>query len=285
MIKNRDSLKAKAANLSNKTNIPNKYLIQNFMFESLLKRISLSNYKDKFIIKGGLLLSSIFGVNLRSTMDLDTTIKGLALNRDTIIKVINEIISIDLNDNVKLEIENIKDIREEELYSGFNVNLKADFDGLKTNLMIDITTGDIITYKEVEFKYTTLFDNEIINIMSYNYETIIAEKYESIISRNIDNTRMKDYYDLYMFVKLKWDDINKDILIKAIINTSKNRETIDYIINSNKYLELITNDERLKLLWNNYQNNYEYAKDISFEDTITAIKKIIEILENELVQV
>lgn len=278
MIKNRDSLKAKASNLSNKINIPNKYLIQNFMFEALLKRISLSKYKDKFIIKGGLLLSSIFGVNLRSTMDLDTTIKGLSLDRDTITRVINEIISIDLNDNIKLEIENVKDIREEELYSGFNINLKAEFDGIKTNLMLDITTGDVITYKEVEFKYTTLFDNEIIKIMSYNYETILAEKYESIISRNINNTRMKDYYDLYMFVKLKWNDIDKDTLRRAIINTAKNRETLNYINNSNKYLELLIDDIRLKSLWNNYQNNYEYAKDISFEETINAIKQIMDLL-------
>ena len=274
MIQNRDSLKAKASNLSKKTNIPNKYLIQNFMFEALLKRISKSKYKDKFIIKGGLLLSSIFGVNLRSTMDLDTTIKGLPLDKETITKVINEIISIDINDNVKLDIENIKDIREEELYSGFEVNLKAGFDGLKTNLMIDITTGDVITYKEVEFKYSTLFDNETINIMTYNYETIIAEKFESIISRNIDNTRMKDYYDLYMFVNLKWNDINKDTLRKAIINTSKARETLDYIDNASKYIELISSDSRLKSLWNSYQNNYEYAKDIEFVDTINAIKEI-----------
>ena len=278
MIKNRDSLKAKVSNLSKKTNIPNKYLIQNFMFEALLKRISESKYKDKFIIKGGLLLSSIFGVNLRSTMDLDTTIKGLPLNRETITKVINEIINIDLDDNVKLEIENVKDIREEELYSGFEVNLKAEFDGLKTNLMIDITTGDVITYKEVEFKYNTIFDNEIINIMIYNYETIIAEKFESIISRNIDNTRMKDYYDLYMFVNLKWNDINKETLRKAIINTSKARETLDYINNASKYIELISDDSRLKSLWNSYQKNYEYAKDIEFEDTINAIKIIGNIL-------
>ena len=278
MIKNRDSLKAKASNLSKKTNIPNKYLIQNFMFEALLKRISKSKYKNKFVIKGGLLLSSVFGVNLRSTMDLDTTIKGLPLDRDTITKVINEIISIDVEDNLRLEIENMKDIREEELYSGFEVNLKAEFDGLKTNLMIDITTGDIITYKEVEFKYSTLFDNETINIMTYNYETIIAEKFESIISRNIDNTRMKDYYDLYMFVNLKWNDINKDTLRKAIINTSKARETLDYIDNASKYIELISDDERLKALWNSYQNNYEYAKDIEFVDTINAIKVISEIV-------
>ena len=278
MIKNRDSLKAKASNLSKKTNIPNKYLIQNFMFEALLKRISKSKYKDKFIIKGGLLLSSIFGVNLRNTMDLDTTVKGLPLDRETIIKVINEIISIDVEDNVKLEIENIKDIRGEELYSGFEVNLKAEFDRLKTNLMIDITTGDVITYKEVDFKYNTLFDNETINIMTYNYETIIAEKFESIISRNIDNTRMKDYYDLYMFVNLKWNDINKETLKKAIINTSKARETLDYIDNANKYIELISDDSRLKDLWNSYQKAYKYAKNIEFEDTINAIKVISEII-------
>lgn len=278
MIKNRDSLKAKASNLSNKINIPNKYLIQNFMFEALLKRISKSKYKDKFIIKGGLLLSSIFGVNLRSTMDLDTTIKGLSLDRETITKVINDIISIEIGDNIKLEIENIKDIREEELYSCFNINLKAEFDGLKTNLMIDITTGDVITYKEVEFKYNTLFDDEIINIMTYNYETILAEKFESIISRNIDNTRMKDYYDLYMFVNLKWDDINKDTLRKAIINTAKNRETLEYIDNAGKYIELISDDSRLKSLWNSYKSNYDYAKDIDFVDTINAIKVISEVV-------
>ena len=278
MIKNKDSLKAKVSNLASSTNIPNKYLIQSFMFEALLKRISVSKYKDKFIIKGGLLLSSIFGVNLRSTMDLDTTIKGLPLDRTTITKVINEIISIDLKDNIKLEIENIKDIREEELYSGFNINLKAEFDGLRTNLMIDITTGDVITYKEVQFEYKTLFDNEIVNIMTYNYETIIAEKFEAIISRNIDNTRMKDYYDLYMFVNLKWNDIDKTILRKAIFNTSEKRETLNYIENADKYIELINEDSKLKSLWKNYQNNYAYAKDISFENTIAAIKVINSII-------
>lgn len=266
MIKNKDSLKVKVSNLALSTNIPNKYLIQSFMFEALLKRISVSKYKDKFIIKGGLLLSSIFGVNLRSTMDLDTTIKGLPLDRTTITKVVNEIISIDLKDNIKLEIENIKDIREEELYSGFNINLKAEFDGLRTNLMIDITTGDVITYKEVQFEYKTLFDNEIVNIMTYNYEAIIG--------RNIDNTRMKDYYDLYMFVNLKWNDIDKTILRKAIFNTSEKREMLNYIENADKYIELINEDSKLKSLWKNYQNTYAYAKDISFENTIAAIKVI-----------
>ena len=280
MIKNKDSLKAKASNLAKTINIPNKYIIQSFIFESLLKRISKSKYKNNFIIKGGLLLSSIFGVDLRSTMDLDTTIKGLSLNIDTITKVINEIISININDNILLEIENIKKIREEEEYNGFNVNLKANFDGLKTNLMIDITTGDIITYKEIEYKYQTLFDEEPISIMTYNYETIIAEKFEAIISRNIDNTRMKDYYDLFMLIKLKGKEINPETLRKAITNTAQNRNTLNYIKDAKKYIDLISNDEHIKKLWENYQNNYNYANSISFEDTISSIKDINKIISN-----
>lgn len=278
MIVNKDSLKAKAANLSRETNIPNKYIIQNYMFEALLRRISVSKYKDKFIIKGGLLLSSIFGVDLRSTMDLDTTIKGIPLTKENLENVISEIISIDINDNIKMTLENIKDIRLEDEYSGFNVNINAEFDGLRTNLMIDVTTGDVITYKEVEYDYKTLFDDDTIKIMSYNYETIVAEKFETILSRNIDNTRMKDFYDLYMFVNLKWDKLNKKELIEAINNTAKKRESINYIENANDYIKLIEEDEKLKELWNSYKVNYEYAKDISYEDTINAIKKINEIL-------
>ena len=187
MITNRESLKAKLRNLSDKTNIASNYLLQSFMFEGLLKRISISKYREKFIIKGGMLLTSIFGVNLRSTMDLDATLKGLPLNIETITSIFNELINMNIDDNMTFEIIDIREIREEDLYGGYCINLKATFDKLWTHLMIDITTGDIITYKEIEFKYRTLFDDEIINILSYNYETIIAEKFESIISRNINN--------------------------------------------------------------------------------------------------
>ena len=279
MIKNKDSLKAKVANLSKKTNISNKYIIQEFMFEALLKRISASKYKEKFIIKGVFLLSSIFGVNLRSTMDLDTTIKGIPLTRKSLEKIINEIITININDNINFKLENIKDIRLEDEYSGYNVNLKAEFDGLRTNLMIDVTTGDAITYSETEYQYKTIFDNETINIMTYNYETIIAEKLESILSRNIENTRMKDYYDLYMFVNFKWNDIDKKELLEAIKQTSIKRKTEDYILNAYKYIELIEDDNKLKQLWKSYTLVYSYANDISFDDTIKAIKTICKVLE------
>ena len=279
MIKNKDSLKAKVADLSKRTNISNKYIIQEFMFEALLKRISISKYKEKFIIKGGFLLSSIFGVNLRSTMDLDTTIKGIPLTRKNLEKIINEIITININDNINFKLENIKDIRLEDEYPGYNVNLKAEFDGLKTNLMIDVTTGDVITYSETEYQYKTIFDNEAINIMTYNFETIIAEKLESILSRNIENTRMKDYYDLYMFVNFKWDVVNKKELVEAIKRTSIKRKTEDYILNAYKYIELIEDDNKLKRLWKSYALVYSYANDINFEDTIKAIKTVCKVLE------
>ncbi len=248
------------------------------MFGSLLKRISKSKYKEKFIIKGGLLLSSFFGVDMRSTMDMDATIKGLPLDEKTILKVIEEIIHIDINDGIDMEIVSIKDIRTEEKYSGYKVNILARFDGLKNNLLIDITTEDIITYKEIEYSYKTIFDAEKIDIMSYNFETIIAEKYESIISRNIDNTRMKDYYDLYMFTTMKWKNVDKKVLIQAIYNTSKNRETEKYILNSSEYLSLIKEDTNLRRLWKNYQASSRYAKEIQFEDAIKALEMISELI-------
>lgn len=278
MIKNGDSLKAKLRNLSRETNIASNYLLQSFMFEGLLRRISVSQYKEKFIIKGGMLLTSIFGVNLRATMDLDTTLKGLPLNEDTIKETFKELMEIDVNDDITFEIVGIKEIREENAYGGYSINLKATLDNLWTYLIVDITAGDIITYKEVEFDYKTLFDNETINILSYNYETIIAEKYESIISRNVDNSRMKDYYDLHMFVNLKWDKINKGTLYQAVMNTSKKRETTNDIDNSESIIKKIEENDHIRSLWTDYQNKYDYAKDIEFEDVISAIKVINKIV-------
>ena len=277
MIQNKYSLKAKIKNIAKDNNIESRYILQSFMFEALLKRIAKSKYKDKFIIKGGILLASIFGVNLRSTMDMDTTIVGLPLNVSVIIKVLEEIINIDIGDNIKLSLVGIKDIREEDIYSGINVHIIAEFDGIKVDLMVDITTGDVITYKAIEYSYKTIF-NECIKVLSYNYETVIAEKFESIISRNIDNTRMKDYYDLYMFTKFKWKQIDKDILITAIKNTSKHRNSEKYIERANDYIELIEEDDGLKRLWKEYQTKYNYAKDISFDDIIDAIKIINNII-------
>ena len=282
MIKNKDSLKAKAKNLALKNNIDSSYILQTFMFEALLKRIEKSNYKDNFIIKGGFLLSSLFGVDNRATLDLDTTLKGISLTKENIEKIIDEIINIDVDDNIEFSIFSIKDIMLEEKYSGFCVHLNANFEGLKKHLLIDITTGDVITYREINFSYKTIFDDEIINIMAYNIETIVAEKFEAILSKNIENTRMKDYYDLYIFTSLKWDKIDKEILKKAILNTCNNRESNEYLNDSDYYIDMICKNEFIKKLWNDYKNKYSYAKNISFEDTIKVIEKINDVVKESV---
>lgn len=279
MIKNKDSLKAKVKNLALKNNIDSSYILQTFMFEALLKRIEKSNYKDNFIIKGGFLLSSLFGVDNRTTLDLDTTLKGISLTKENIEKIIDEIINIDVDDNIEFSIFSLKDIRLEEKYSGFCVHLNANFEGLKKHLLIDITTGDVITYREINFSYKTIFDDEIINILAYNIETIVAEKFEAILSKNIENTRMKDYYDLYIFTSLKWDKIDKEILKKAILNTCNNRESNEYLNDSDYYIDMICKNEFIKKLWNDYKNKYSYAKNISFGNTIKAIEKINDVVK------
>ncbi len=278
MIKNKDSLKAKAKNLAKKYNIDSSYILQTYMFEALLKRISVSKYSDNLIIKGGFLLSSLFGVDYRTTLDLDTTLKGVPLEKENIEKIMNEIINIDVGDNIKMSIFSIKDIRVEEIYPGFSVHINADFEGLKKHLLIDITTGDVITYREIKFSYKTIFDESVINIMAYNMETIIAEKFEAVLSKNIENTRMKDYYDLYVFSTLKWNVVDKVLLKKVIYNTCNKRNSINYLNNSAEYISLVANDSKIKGLWERYQNNYSYAKNITFEDTIDAINKINDLL-------
>lgn len=278
MIKNKDSLKAKAKNLAKKYNIDSSYILQTYMFEALLKRISVSKYSDNLIIKGGFLLSSLFGVDYRTTLDLDTTLKGVPLEKENIEKKMNEIINIDVGDNIKMSIFSIKDIRVEKIYPGFSVHINADFEGLKKHLLIDITTGDVITYREIKFSYKTIFDESVINIMAYNMETIIAEKFEAVLSKNIENTRMKDYYDLYVFSTLKWNVVDKVLLKKVIYNTCNKRNSINYLNNSAEYISLVANDSKIKGLWERYQNNYSYAKNITFEDTIDAINKINDLL-------
>ncbi len=278
---NKDSLKAKAKNVAQKYNLDSRYIIQYVMFESLIRRISISKYKENIIIKGGFLLSSIFGFNQRSTMDMDATLKGMNLNKENVLNIIKDIIAIDINDGVRYEIFSIKDIRLEKKYPGFKIHLLAFLEDLRTHLMIDITTGDVITLKEIDYEYNTIFDNETINIMSYNIETIIAEKFEAIISRNVINSRMKDYYDLYMFTTLKWDNVNKSLLKIAINNTCNNRKTTNYLNDSSNYINLISKNGDLKKLWKEYQNKNVYAKNINFEDTILAISKINELLKSD----
>lgn len=261
------------------------HLHQMFFFEHVLMRLAVSKYKNNVILKGGVLLSSIIGNDMRTTRDIDATLKSIPLNINTIEKIFNEILSIELNDGVKFKIESIKDIRLEDAYGGFRINVFATFDKLKTNFFLEVTTGDIITPREINYKYKSLFEDETINIMTYTVETIIAEKFESIISKNIQTTRSKDFYDLYMLMIKNKDKINKENLIKAIENTFKHRNTnfnIDYL---KEVFDIIKDSKILENNFNDYRKKLNYVKNINYEDTISAIKMVIAMLEEELVVV
>ena len=195
-------------NMAKKKNLVANTLLQNFMMERLLERISISEYKDNFVLKGGFLIAAMLGIDLRSTLDMDTTIKGLPVTKENIEEILNEILSIDLGDNVTFNIKNINSIHDISEYEDFRVSLEAKFFTIKVNMKIDITTGDIIIPREVDYSFKLMFEERSIPIKAYNLNTILAEKIESILARNISNTRARDYYDVYMLTSFRKDDIN-----------------------------------------------------------------------------
>ena len=274
MITNIQSLKDKAKNCAKENGISVQQVLQNYMFERFLERLSHSTYCDKFVIKGGLLLSSIMGINIRTTMDIDADIIGTNFEKETLKQIINNIIQIDIDDKVKIMLVDIEDIREENEYGGYKFKLVSKFSNLKIPFHIDVSTGDIITPKAIEYKYKMILEDRYINIWTYNQETIIAEKLQTILSRKISNSRMKDYYDIYYFANLKWNEINEEILKRAIQATFSKRETLIDLENIEIIIKAISEDNNLKMLWKDYQEKFEYAKDIKFEDTINSIRFI-----------
>ena len=239
-------------------------LMQMYFFERLLYRISISRYKFNFILKGGLLLSAIIGDERRTTSDMDTMIKGIDIESDELLKIIQEIINIETDDNISFEIEKAKDIRIDDIYGGVNVKLIAKKDGLIVPLFIDITTKDPITPKEIEFKYKSLFDDTYIKIMAFNKETIIAEKFETLIKDTETNTRAKDFYDLYIIIKDYWNDLDKTNLIKAIQNTCKRRNSLYILDEIKERFDFIKESNILQNEWNKYKIAHLYAKDIEY---------------------
>ena len=270
MIKNAKSLMDKSRNLAVSCNITVNEVLQNYMFERILERLSVSKYKNNFILKGGLLLSSIMGIDTRTTMDMDTCIKGMDLTEEQLYEVLQEILNIDVNDGVKFEIRNSQPIREEDDYGGLKYNLLAIFDNLRVNLSIDIATGDLITPREIEYDYKMIFENRNLKIMTYNVESIIVEKFQTVINRGILNSRMKDYYDLYYLITYK--NFSKENLKNAIIKTFNKRDTD--IKSINKVIDEIEKSEFVKELWTSYSEKYQYAKCLEFKKVINSIKRI-----------
>lgn len=274
MVLNSQSLKAKTNNMAKKYNVMPQDLMQMYFFERLLYRISVSPYKHNFILKGGLLLSALFGNNRRTTQDMDTMIKGIDINSEELITAINEIINIDANDGITFTLLNSKDIRKEDRYGGIRLSLIAVKQHLNVNLKIDITTKDPITPREIDFKYKSMFDDSYIKIMAFTKETIIAEKFETLMEDTESDTRAKDFYDMYMLMN---ESINTNTLKKALVSTFKRRNK-EYILDElEERFELISHSKILENYWQNYQKSHIYSQSISYDEIMNTIKKIIEI--------
>ena len=278
-------LKIKVKTKAHENNLEPQDIMQMYFFERLLYRISISACKYNFILKGGLLLSAIFGDDRRTTQDMDTMIKGIPLDASEIEKVINEIINIDCEDGISYSLKKSSKIRLNDKYGGIRVNLLGYKEHLQVPLSIDITVGDPITPRELEYRYKCMFDDSYINIMAFNMETIIAEKLETFISDNIMNTRTKDFYDLYILLTRYYDKIDKEVLVKAIKNTFERRETdfdIDKIIYN---FSKIKESDKLRLIFKNYKNKKSYASNMDYDEIMNAINLVIELLTKELVTI
>lgn len=225
-----------------------------------------------------MLISAMVGIDLRNTLDMDATIRGFNLTKENLEKILKEIIDINIGDDVYFEILMISDIRDEEDYSGYRVTINGTFQTIYQKFKIDITTGDVITPKEIKYKFELLFEDRKIDVLAYNLETVISEKFEGIITKGIVNTRARDYYDLYILKKIQKKNINDEILRQAIINKFQERETNHYLETVDIQIKDIENSNELKEIWKNYQNKFSYAQDINFEDTIITIKEIANLL-------
>ena len=277
-MKTSEQIKGAIRNMSKKTGVNPNSLLQMCLFEGILEKLSKSKYSENFILKGGLLISSLIGVDMRSTMDMDTTVRGIPLNEDSISNILNEILAIEIDADIEYKLIKLSPIRQEDVYEDFCANISCVFGKINATLNIDITTGDVITPREMNYSYSRILEEGTIPIMTYTIETILAEKFETISSRNITTTRARDFYDLYMIYSIYKDKINKDTLRKAIERTSKYRGSLEMALQYKEIVELFKESEAPKELWKKYVQNNLYAKDVDFLDTISVYKEIGDVL-------
>ena len=257
-------------------NVSAQLVMQNYMLERLLERISLSQYTYHFILKGGFLISAIVGLETRTTMDLDTTIKGFTLTHESIREIFTEICDMRLDDDVSFDLVNISDIREEDDYPGIRLALKANYLPISVPLTVDVTTGDIITPREIKYTIPMMFDNRSINILAYNIETILAEKIETVLSRSIANTRPRDFYDIHILYALRGSECNPSTLRQALEGTAAKRGSQKALDNYADIVTEIRSSNQLQDFWKRYQRDSDYAKEISFDDTCNSILRIMD---------
>jgi len=269
-------LKAKIRNLAKEKDMSAQVILQNYMFERFLERLSKSDYKNNFILKGDMLIAALVGIDNRSTMDMDATIKNYPITIDSLTKAITEICNIEIDDDTNFSFEGIEPIRDDDIYGGYRVGIKADYDTIITPLSVDITTGDVITPKEVFYSFKMIFDEGTIGVWAYNIETVLAEKVETILQRGELNTRPRDFYDIYILANTQ--EFDSLVFSEALKKTIEHRETTHILNDTLERIKRIEISEILKDRWTRYSKSYPYAKDITYEDTVDTLKKLIRFL-------
>ena len=272
MIKTSRQLKDKIRNLAKEKSADAQILMRTYMMERLLERISISEYKKNFILKGGLLIASLVGLDFRSTMDVDTTVKGFDVNLMSVEQMIQNLIDVPLEDGVLFQIKNIDSIMDEAEYPCIRVSMQALFDGTITPLKVDMSTGDVITPDAIQYSYKLMFEDRYIQLLSYNLETVLAEKLETIMRRHLTNTRMRDFYDVYILKKLYESEISKPLLQDALDATVQIRGSTELLKHAEPSLKEIENSDDMRKLWLSYQSHYEYAQNISWDAVMEAVK-------------
>ena len=271
ITKNPMQLKAFVKNKAKESGISAQLVMQNFMMERLLERISLSKYKQNFILKGGFLIAAIVGLDSRATMDMDATVKGFDLSHESLQEIFEEICKVAAEDNISFDFQRTTDIREGDIYPGFRIHLTANYPPLTVPLVVDVTTGDKITPREIEYSYRLMFDDRSISVMAYNLETILAEKLETVLSRNIANTRPRDFYDIYILHALHFDNCDVPTLKQALAETTQRRGSV-YVLE--QYQEIVSNishSQQMQSFWEKYRKEYNYAKNITFENVCDSV--------------
>ena len=276
ITKNPMQLKAYIKKKAAEKHISAQLVMQNYMLERLLERISLSPYKHNFIIKGGILVTAMIGVAHRSTMDIDTSMKNLNLSAEDALRVVNQVKDIDLDDGVSFDVKDVSNIMDEMEYPGIRVTMNANVGRLITPLKIDISTGDVITPRAIEFNYDLLLEDRSISLWSYNLETILAEKLQTVLARGILNTRMRDFYDIRMLLDTYEDKVNKAVLKDAFAATCKKRGTDHLQEQAEEIIKIIEADEQLQVLWRAYQKKYSYAAEIDYVSVISGVRKLMD---------
>ena len=272
-------LKAAISKMAKEKHIPAQLVMQNYMLERLLKRIAHSRYQGNFILKGGLLIASMVGLHSRATMDMDATIRNHPVNQNSIKTMFEEIVSIPIDDNITFSFQDVGEIRKNDAYGGYRVSLTANFLPMKVPLKLDITTGDKITPKAVEYKYPMMFNDGTLEIFAYNLETILAEKLETVISRGDQNTRPRDFYDIFILSKLKGDQINWTILRQAVSETAQKRNSGMLMPQYQSILEQIVSSPVMQNHWTIYQRDYEYAREVDFSATCETILQLMDSIQ------